>query len=297
MLLEDFLALMVNGVTLGAVYAMAGIGLNIAYKPTNVFNLAQGEFVMLGAMLGWLFLTDMSMAWIVGTIGVVLAVGALGVLEERVAVAPHLKVQSHHHGWLISTLAFSIIIINIADQVFRADPRFVPSLPGTSLDTMFVGPVAFNTHQVAVLVIVVASVFAIEYVYRRTRIGKAISAVSEDRDGARLNGINPLHLTMISFAAGAAYCAFAGIIAAPLMLASTSLGLALLVKGFMAIALGGVGSNWGTLLAGIIIGCVESLSSITLSTGYRQLLLLGILLVVLLIRPNGLFGKAAGRSV
>ncbi|MCC6000068.1 MAG: branched-chain amino acid ABC transporter permease [Pararhodobacter sp.] len=297
MLLEDFLALMVNGVALGAIYAMVGIGLNIAYKPTNVFNLAQGEFVMLGAMLGWLLLTYVGMPWVAGTLILLVAIGILGGFEERVAVAPHFRADSHHHGWLISTLAFSIIIINIADQVFRADPRFVPPIPGFSLDTIFMGPLSFNTHQVAVVALVVASIFGIEYFYRHTLTGKAISAVAEDRDGARLNGINPLHLTMLSFVAGGAYCALAGIIAAPLLLASTSLGLMLLVKGFMAMALGGVGSQWGTLIGGIVIGCIESISSILLTTGYRQLVLLAVVLLVLLIRPHGLFGKAPGRTV
>jgi branched-chain amino acid transport system permease protein len=297
MILEDFLALLVNGICLGAIYAMVGIGLNIAYKPTNVFNLAQGEFVMLGAMLAWVLLTRFSMTWVVGVLIVVAAMGILGGLEERIAVAPHFRAKSHHHGWLISTLAFSIIIINIADKVFRADPRFVPPIPGLSLDTKFLGPIAYNTHQLAVVSIVIASIFGIEHVYRRTLVGKMISAVSEDRDGARLNGINPFRLTMLSFVAGAAYCAFSGVLAAPLVLASTSLGLILLVKGFMSMALGGVGSNWGTLVGGIFIGCVESVSSIMLSTGYRQLLLLVVLLAVLLIRPHGLFGTSPGRTV
>ncbi|MEO3997307.1 branched-chain amino acid ABC transporter permease [Mesorhizobium sp. CAU 1732] len=297
MLLDDFLALLVNGIAIGSIYAMVGVGLNIAYKPTNVFNLAQGEFVMLGAMLGWVLMTQFSVGWVVGSAVIMLAMGLLGAFEERVAVAPHFKAGSHHHGWLISTLAFSIIIINIADQVFHADPRFVPPIPGLSLDTRFLGPISFNTHQLAVVAVVVLSIFIVEHIYRKTLVGKAISAVSEDRDGARLNGINPFHLTMLSFMAGAAYCAFAGILAAPLVLASTSLGLLLLVKGFMAMALGGVGSNWGTLLGGIFIGCIESLSSIMLTTGYRQLLLLAVLLLVLLIRPFGLFGSAPGRTV
>lgn len=297
MLMTDLLALLVNGVALGAIYAMAGIGLNIAYKPTNVFNLAQGEFVMLGAMLTWLFMSGAGLPWILAVLGVVSLVCLSGMFEERIAVAPHFRAGSRHHGWLTSTLAFSIIIIDLADKAFRADPRFVPAFPGTDLTTRTIGGLSYNTHQIAVLAIVVASIFLLDRFYERTLIGKSISAVSEDQDGARLNGINPMHITMLSFGAAAGYCAVAGVLAAPLLLASTSLGIALLVKGFMAMALGGVGSNWGTLIGGIVVGCIESVGSLYLSTGSRQLLLLVVLLAILLIRPQGLFGKATGRAV
>lgn len=298
MLLTDILALLVNGVAMGAIYAMAGIGLNISYKPTNVFNLAQGEFVMLGAMLAWLFTSGGGeFPWIVAVVAVVAVVGVMGMVEERVAVAPHFKSGSHHHGWLTSTLAVSIIIIDLADKAFRADPRFVAAIPGTDLTTRTIGSVTFNTHQIAVVVIVVLSIFFLDWFYGRTLIGKSIEAVSEDQDGARLNGINPMHVTMLSFGAAAAYCALAGVLAAPLFLASTSLGIVLLVNGFMAMAVGGVGSNWGTLVGGLIIGCIESVGSLFFETGTRQFLVLMVLLAILLVRPQGLFGRAEGRMV
>jgi branched-chain amino acid transport system permease protein len=297
MFISDILALLVNGIAIGSVYAMVGVGLNIAYKPTNVFNLAQGEFVMLGAMLAWVFVSGAGLPWMIAAVAVVLLVGAFGMLEERLAVAPHFKASSHHHGWLTSTLAFSIIIINVADKIFRSEPQFVPPVPGTSTNSVMLGPLSFNTHQIAVVVLAILSIVALDLFYNRTMIGKSISAVSEDQDGARLNGINPLHITMLSFGAGAAYCAAAGILAAPLLLASTSLGLVLLVKGFMAMAVGGVGSNWGTLIGGILIGCVESVGSLYLSTGTRQVLLLVLLLAVLMARPQGILGKPLGRTV
>lgn len=297
MLLTDLLALLVNGVAIGSIYAMVGIGLNIAYKPTNVFNLAQGEFVMLGAMLGWLFMSGAGLPWVVAAALAMLLVGVAGMIEERIAVAPHFKAGSRHHGWLTSTLAFSIIIINLADKAFRSDPQFVAPFPGTSTQTMKLGLVTFNTHQIAVVAIAVVSIFALDWLYNHTLIGKSISAVSEDQEGARLNGINPLHITMLSFGAAAAYCAATGLLAAPLLLASTSLGLALLVKGFMAMAVGGVGSNWGTLIGGVLIGGIESIGSLYLSTGARQSLLLVVLLVVLLVRPQGFLGRPLGRQV
>lgn len=297
MYLADILSLTVDGIALGAIYAMVGISLNIAYKPTNVFNLAQGEFVMLGAMLSWVAMSGFGLPWILAAVAVLALLAIFGMFEERIAVAPHFRAESHHHGWLVSTLAFSVIIINIADKFFRPEPQFVAPVPGTSTMTQSLGPISYNTHQIAVVVLVVASIVALDWFYSRTLVGKSISAVSEDQEGARLNGINPLHITMLSFGAAAAYSAAAGLLAAPLMLASTSLGLILLIKGFMAMAVGGVGSNWGTLLGGLMIGCIESLGSLYFSSGTRQLVLLAVLLAILLLRPQGFFGKPMGRAV
>jgi len=297
MYLNDILSLSVDGIALGCIYAMVGISINIAYKPTNVFNLAQGEFVMLGAMLSWVAMSGFGLPWILAAAAVLALLAVFGMFEERIAVAPHFRAGSHHHGWLVSTLAVSVIVINIADKVFRPEPQFVAPVPGTSTMTRTWGALNFNTHQIAVVVIVVASIVALNRFYERTLIGKSISAVSEDQDGARLNGINPLHITMLSFGAAAACSAAAGLLAAPLMLASTSLGLILLIKGFMAMAVGGVGSNWGTLLGGILIGWIESLGSLYFSTGTRQLVLLAVLLGILLIRPQGFFGRPVGRTV
>lgn len=297
MSLEDFLALIISGLTQGSLYAMAAVSLNIAYKPTNVFNMAQGELLMLGAMFAAGVMGGWSLPWLVGLALALLGVGAFGLLEERVAVAPLLRNAAQHHGWIISTLAFSIIIVNASDRIWGSDPKVVPPVPGTSLDTLQFGALTFSTAQLAIIVLAVVSIAGIEWFYKHTLVGKAVRAVAEDRDGARLNGISPMRLTIASFVAAAMYSAFTGVIAAPLVLASTSLGLLLLVKGFMALAIGGVGSNWGAMLAGLLIGCVESLSSVNATPGYRQLLLLGVLLGVLLVKPYGLFGKAGIREV
>lgn len=297
MLLEDLLALLVSGVTMGAIYAMVAVSFNVAYRPTNVFNMAQGELVMLGAMFAWVLMTGKGMPWIVGTVLVMVAVAAVGLFEERVAVATLLRRPSHHHGWIISTLAFSIILINLSDHVWGSDPQAVPPMPLASLDTVQWGSFTFSTQQLGVLAVAVASIALIEWIYKHTLPGKAVLAVAEDRDAARLNGISPSRLTMTSFALAAAYAALTGVVAAPLIFASTSIGLVLLIKGFMALAIGGVGSNWGALAAGILLGCVESISSVSLTPGWRQVLLLAVVLGLLLVRPFGLFGRGGVREV
>jgi branched-chain amino acid transport system permease protein len=297
MSLDDLLSLLVNGITVGAIYAMVGVSLNIAYKPTNVFNLAQGGLVMLGMMFAWGVLTVWGLPWLPGVILVVIAVALVGLFEERVAVAPLKKFEGNAHGWIITTLAFSIVLVNAGDRIWGSDPRSVPPIPGTNLDTLEIGPLSFATNQIAVVALAIASIAVIEYFYHRTRLGRAVLAVAEDRDGARLCGISPLSLTTGSFAAASGYAALTGVIAAPLLLASTSVGLDMLIKGFMALAIGGVGSNWGALLGGILIACIESISSIYLSPGNRQIALLVVLLAILVVKPFGLFGRSGGREV
>jgi len=297
MLLEDLLALLVSGVTMGSIYAMVAVSFNVAYRPTNVFNMAQGELVMLGAMFAWGLMTVKGVPWIVGTVLVMALVAAIGLFEERVAVATLIRRPSHHHGWIISTLAFSIILINVGDHVWGTDPQVVPPIPGASMDTVQWGALTFSTQQLGVLLIAALSIAVVEWVYRHTLPGKAVLAVAEDRDAARLHGISPSRLTMTSFALAAAYAALTGVVSAPLVFASTSIGLALLVKGFMALAIGGVGSNWGALAAGILLGCVESISSVSLTPGWRQVLLLAVVLGLLLVKPFGLFGRAGVREV
>ena len=297
MSLEDFLSLLLSGLTVGAIYGMTGVSLSIAYKPTNVFNMAQGGFVMLGMMFGWGLLTFFKMPWWLGTILVMACVALIGVIVERVAVAPVQRENQHSHGWIISTLAISIIMVNVADKIWGSDPRQVPPIPGTSMQQREFGAFGFTTNQIAVILIAFISVAAIEYFYHRTRTGRAVLAVAEDRDGARLCGISPLRMTMGSFAVGAAYAAFTGIIAAPFLLASTHVGLEMLIKGFIALAIGGLGSHWGTLLGGILIACIESFGSGYLSPGIRQLLLLTVFLSILFVRPYGFFGQAVGREV
>lgn len=297
MLLEDLLAVLTTGLTMGAIYAMVAVSFNVAYKPTNVFNMAQGELVMLGAMFAWGLMTVKGLPWIAGLVLVMAAVALIGLFEERVAVATLIRRPSHHHGWIISTLAFSIIIINVGDHIWGTDPQVVPPLPGASMDTVQWGDFTFNTQQFAVLAVAVASIALVEWVYKHTLPGKAVRAVAEDRDAARLNGISPSRLTMTSFALAAAYAALTGVVAAPLVFASTAIGLALLIKGFMALAIGGVGSNWGALAAGLLLGCVESFSSVALTPGWRQVLLLAVVLGLLLVRPFGFFGRAGVREV
>lgn len=285
-----------EGLTNGSIYALVGCSFNLIYRPTNVFNFAQGDLVMLGAMFAATFITVLGAPWIVGLALVVVLTAAVGFIEERVAISPVLRRSSTSITWVITTLAFSIIIENIVGKVWGPNPRAVKAPPGLSLNSHHLGGALISSYDVFLFVAVLVIVVALE-AFGRTRQGRAIAAIAEDRDAAMLRGIDPRSLTRWSLVAGGAVAGLTGLLAAPLFEAGTGLGAQLLIAGFEAAAIGGVGSYWGCLPAGYAIGLVEAFGAAEFAPGYRQLASFLLLLVVLLIRPQGLRGDRELRHV
>lgn len=290
------LDLLVGGLTAGSLYALVAMGFNILYRPTNVFNFAQGDLVMLGAMLGATVMTVLGLPWFVGAILAMLAVAVLAFVEERIAVAPVLNRSATGHGWVITTLAVSMIFANLVGLAWGPDPIAVKPPAPLSTETFDLLGANVSSYQIAIVVVTLALILGVEAFYG-TRAGKAVLAVAEDRDAALLRGINPNRLSSWSFFLGGAVAALTGVLAAPLLYASTGLGPSLLLKGFAAAAVGGIGNNRGALLAGYIIGIVEALAAAVLSPGYQLAATFAVMLVILLIRPHGLFGRAEARAV
>jgi branched-chain amino acid transport system permease protein len=288
--------ILISGVPLGCLYGLVAVSYNILYRPTNVFNFAQGDFVMLGALLIAGFLSKQHMGWLVALAGTMAVVGAISILEEAVAVAPILKRASDSSSWIITTLAISLIINNVVGKYYGSDPVFVPAPWPLSSDIRPLFGIQISTYQLAVVIVSVAVVGLVEALYA-TRTGRAIRAIAENRDAALLRGINPAALSRWSWFVGGMLAAATGYFAAPLVPMSPALGLAFLVKGFAAAAVGGLGSNKGALIAGIIIGVTEQAGTAFFSAGYQQTVILVMVLLILLVRPQGLYGNASARAV
>ncbi len=291
---------LLNGITAGSVYALVAVSFNILYRPTNVFNFAQGDLVMLGAMLGATALGPYRMPWVVAAAVALVPVGLLGLLEERVAVAPILRRSGTGTAWIISTLASSLIIANLVGHAWGPDPiKVKPPWPLSVEMIEFGGDLAglrVSSYQLALIAGAVLIVLAIERGYR-TRTGKAIMAVAEDRDAALLRGIDPERLSRWSFFLGGMFAALTGLLAAPLLYASTGLGPLLLIKGFEGAAVGGIGDNRGALVAGYLLGITEAIGASLLSPAYQTASTFLLLLIILLIKPQGLFGLPEMRRV
>ena len=291
-----FADILITGLQAGCLYALVAASFNILYRPTNVFNFAQGDLVMLGAMFFVTLKGVGGLPWPFALLLSLLAVGLLAVLIERVAVAPMLRRSTHGHGWIITTLAVSMIIANIAGKVWGTDPVPVDAPFGLSTEPMNIGDVLISSYQIALVGFTLVLIVAIEALYQ-TRTGRAVIGVAENRATALLRGINPASLSLWSFFLGGGLAALTGYLATPILFASTSLGAGLLLKGFAAAALGGLGSNRGALVAGVVIGVTESTSASFLPAGYQNAVILIVVLTVLLVRPQGIFGNVHARTV
>jgi branched-chain amino acid transport system permease protein len=290
--------ILITGLPTGCLYALVAVGFNILYRPTNVFNFAQGDLVMLGAMLFVTLSAKGWMPWYFAVLCAMVAVGGVSVIIERVAVAPLLRRSSngHGHGWIITTLAVSMVITNMGGKVWGSDPVPVQAPFGWSTEPFNLGGLLVSSYQIALVALTLVMVAGIEALYQ-TRMGRAVIGVAENRDAALLRGIDPAKLSLWSFALGGAFAGLTGYLAAPILFASTSLGAALLLKGFASAALGGLGSNRGALVAGLLIGLTESVSASFLSAGYQNAVILAVVLTVLLLRPQGIFGNVHVRNV
>ncbi|WP_018657446.1 branched-chain amino acid ABC transporter permease [Actinomadura flavalba] len=287
--------ILVPGLAFGSLYGLVAMGFNVLHRPTNVVNFAQGELIMIGAMV--MALSPIGrLPWGLAAAGAMAIVALVALVEERVAVTPVLRRSAHAAGWVITTLAFSLLLAEAAGRLWDDQPGAVAPPWPLSLDVHEVAGVRFSSYQVAVVGTAIAVVLLLGRL-DRSRMGTALRAVAADRDGARLRGIDPTSLTRRSFLLGGALAGFTGVLAAPLLLASVTMGLGLLIKGFAALAVGGIGDNRGVLVAGWLLGTVEAAGAAYASPGSQSVVLFGAMLLILVIRPHGLRGLAVQRHV
>ncbi|MEU0482136.1 branched-chain amino acid ABC transporter permease [Streptosporangium sp. NPDC006013] len=287
--------ILVAGLVFGSLYGLVAMGFNVLHRPTNVVNFAQGELIMIGAML--MAATPIGgLPWGIAAVCAMAVVALVALAEERVAVTPVLRRSSHAAGWVITTLAFSLLLAEAAGRLWTDQPSTVAPPWPLSISVNEVAGVRFSSYQLGVVAVAVAVVMLLGLL-DRSRFGAALRAVAADRDGARLRGIDPTMLTRRSFLLGGALAGLTGVLAAPLLLASVTMGLGLLIKGFAALAVGGIGDNRGVLLAGWVLGTVEAAGAAYGSPGSQSVFLFAAMLLILLIRPNGLRGLAVQRHV
>jgi branched-chain amino acid transport system permease protein len=241
-------------------------------------------------------MTQMKWPWLAALVAAMALVALLSLLVERIAVAPVLKRSTNGTAWIITTLAVSMIVTNLVGKIWGADPVVVDAPAPLSNDTLSLGVLNISSYQIALIGLTIALVVVVELLYG-SLWGKAAMAVAEDRDAALLRGIDPVAISRWSFALGGAFAALTGALASPVTSASTSLGGMLLLKGFAAAAIGGLGSNRGALAAGYAIGLTEAASALLLSPGYHNAVMLVLVLAILLVRPGGIFSSLEARTV
>ncbi|WP_298432657.1 branched-chain amino acid ABC transporter permease [Geobacter sp.] len=292
-LVQQLSQYILSGLSTGAIYALIGVGFAIIHNATGIINFAQGEFVMLGGMLTFFFFSALKVPLL---LAVALATGVstmAGVVFERLAIRP-LK-NATPINLVIITIGGSILIRGIAMLLLGKDTHSLPTFSGDE-PIMLGGATVLPQHlwifAVTLVVIVCSKLF-----FSHTISGKAMRACSYNRRAAGLVGIDVRRMVLFSFTISAAMGSMAGIIIAPLTMTSYDVGVMLGLKGFCAAIIGGMSSGLGTVFGGLILGVLEALGAGLFSSGYKDAIAFIILLLILFIRPQGLFRRGESERV
>ena len=287
-LTSQLIQYLLTGLTVGAIYAIVGLGFNIIYNTTQIINFAQGEFVMLGGLLMGSMVNSLQLPMLLAFPATVGVVTAVGLMMERLAIYP-LK-NAGVLKLIIITIALSILTKGIAMFIWGKNPYALK--PFSSSEAIPFLKAYIMPQTLWIIGITIVLVVALNFFFDRTLLGKAMSACSENPEAAYLVGINVRRMIMTSFMLSAALGAVAGIIITPISLMEFDRGAMLALKGFGACILGGLGNFYGAIVAGFLLGLLESFATGLISSAYKDALALVVLLLVLFVRPSGLFGSA-----
>ena len=281
-----------TGLGLGSMYGLLALGFYVTYSVSSTVNFAQGSSMMLGAVFAYAFSVRFGLP-LAAAVAVALALCALyGLLVEAIAVRPFARRGSN--AWLMATVALGIVADNVALFTFGKEPRGFPMVFNGSLQ---IAGINVSYLQLAIPAVGLSLAAALHVFSRRFIQGKALQAVVQNPDAARLMGINVPRVIAASYAASTLLAGVAGIMIAPLSNVHSEMGTLFGLKAFAVAILGGITSAWGVMLAGLIFGVAEALITAFLGSAYTQILSFTLVIVALAIMPDGLFGRAAAKKV
>ncbi len=286
-LASQILQYIVTGISIGSIYGMVAIGFNIIYNATGIINFAQGEFVMLGGLVMVTLTSTLQIPTAIAFFLAVLIVALIGGAFERIAIYP--MKNASVLTLIIITIGGSIVLKGIAMFIWGKDSYVYPHFSGEAPIMLFGASILPQT--IWILVIMMGMMVILTFFFRYTLAGKAMRACSDNRIASALVGINAHWMVFLSFVLSAAIGAIAGIIVTPIIFMDYNRGFMLALKGFGAAVLGGLGNSAGAVLAGFIIGILESLGAGLISSGYKDAIALVVLLVILFVRPSGIMGR------
>jgi len=298
---DTVLQQLINGLSLGAIYALIALGYTMVYGVLRLINFAHGDVYMLGAFAGYFLANALDLdaspsifGAIAVTLGAMVICGAIGVLIERFAYRP-----VRHHSRLtslITAIGVSLLLEYGGQVVFGANPRFFPQM--IRAEVYSVKGVQITNQNLLIIVVAIVMMFGLQFIVHRTRIGKAMRATSFNLSVAKLMGINTDYVIAFTFALGSALAAVGGVMVAlaipridPLM------GLMTGLKAFVAAVLGGIGNIPGAMIGGVLIGLLETWLGATAYSTYRDAAAFAVLILILLFRPAGIMGTATVEKV
>lgn len=285
---------LLNGLTLGAFYALVTLGLTLIFGVARLVNFAHGDFFMVGGYVLYVLsaFNPLQLPYPVLVILTTLVMALFGIVFERLVV--HDMIDRSWRVHLVATLASSIILSNAALSLFRSDAKLIPTTYLSTIVNVFGSPTSLQ--RIIVLVAVVIVFLGLQFFLERTWTGKAMRAVSQNRDTCVVVGIDIRRIIVITFALSAALAGFAAALLAPLYSVSPTMGLGVTTKALVAVVLGGLGQVNGAFFAAFLIGLLETFFAAYIPNGfaYKDVASFGVLLLILLLKPHGLFGRKIG---
>jgi branched-chain amino acid transport system permease protein len=284
-----FLQQLLNGLANGMGYVLIAVGLTLVFGVLRVVNFAHGEFFMLGAYVTYYGMTLAGMDYISALLVATLVVAGLGILANRFFFQPLKK--EHEFTILLSSLGLALLLSHLAETIFGADPKYVDTPYSDA--TFSLGDITVTQQRIGVILVASAMIAATYWFIKHTRMGKMMQATAQNPEGAALTGINTKYVHAYTFALACALAALSGALVGPTAMLYPTVGDWAVLKGFIVVVMGGLGSVTGALLGGLILGVAESLGGGYISLGFKEAIGYAIIIVVLLLRPNGLFNPPA----
>jgi len=288
------LQIVISGIAQGCIYGLIALGVVLIYKATETVSFAQGELMMLGAFIGLIVMTSLGFPFWLAFAAAVLAMGAFGIVLERLVIRP-----------ILGQPAFSIVMLTIGiGYVARGAITMVPGL-GTETHTLpvpykdqiwNVGALVLNVEQMVIIAATVVLSGALYAVFKYSKVGVAMQAASQNQIAAYYMGIPVKRLNGLVWGLAAAVAAVAGLLLAPITFVHANMGF-IGLKAMPAAVVGGFGSLPGALVGGLVIGIVESLSGFYLPEGFKDIAAYVVVLIMLVVKPNGLFGEKLRKKV
>ena len=292
--MTHFIQTLISGLSLGSIYALIALGYTMVYGIAKMLNFAHGDIIMIGAYAGIIAVAQMGLPPLIGVLLSILICALLGVLIEFLAYKP-LR-QAPPLSVLITAIGVSYFLQNLALILFGSQQKAYPTI--VQLGQVTIGSVTIDGVTILTLLVTALIMVVLSFFINRTRMGKAMRAVSEDKAAAALMGISVNRTISITFAIGSALAAVASIFyGMSYIYIKPTTGAMPGIKAFTAAVFGGIGSVPGAMLGGILLGIIEQLSKTYISTLWADAIVFGVLVLVLVVKPTGLLGKTMNEKV
>jgi branched-chain amino acid transport system permease protein len=278
-----------SGLTNGFVYGLVGLGLAAIFRGTRIINAMQGDFALIGGITAALLLERLGWPMAPAFAAAVAAGATAGWLMEVALVRPLRRRGGSEDSYLLLTLGVAFAISALVLYAIGRDSHTLPGIGGEGI--VVIGDAAIRTHSVWLIAISLAVMGALRLFFAKTALGLSMMAAALDAEGALTTGINVPLMRTLTFALGGLIGGLAGVLVGPLVNVYFDMGLLLTLKGFAAAILGGLANPMGAIAGGVTLGLLESLAIVTVSSGYKDVIAMAILIVIMIAMPNGLLGR------